>query len=360
MISKSSFRSFSISCLALIFAWQACIDTIEIELPQGEGGRLVIEGSVERGPEFYSIRSSVRRTAQDIRDVVLQLETADIFLLMNDQEVLSLRNNVSEWIDITAFHDQYGSDPSNARFGLRVILEDGRVFESEEQKVLETSPTSALEINLIERELLNDAGIFVEQEFVELMVNSDLRNDQGEALSYLWEVSGVYEFPEVAWTDDPGFFPSTCYVPVSAPPDEINVILASKANGEQLRSFKIAETEADFRFITGFYYTVLQKTIDEKTASYWEKVATNISREGTLFDPPAGQIESNIRNVDDAQDEVLGYFYAAGVDTLRYFASPDETGNQLHPCSIEPATPLCCDCLSTLFNSTLNKPPYWD
>jgi len=346
--------------MALFFALQACIDTIEIELPQGDGGRLVIEGSVERGPDNYLFRASVRRTAQDIRDVVLKLEAADIFLLMNGQEILSLRNNEGELIDINTFHDQYGADPRNANFGLRVILEDGRIFESEEQKILSPSPASSLEVNLIERELLNDAGIFVQQEYVELLVNSALKNDQGEALSYTWEVSAVYEFPEVAWTDDPGFFPSTCYVPVSSPPDEINVILASKVNGEELNNYKIGETEADFRFITGYYYTVLQKTIDEKTATYWEQVATNISREGTLFDPPAGQIESNIRNINDEQDEVLGYFFAAGVDTLRYFARPDETGNQLHPCTLEPGTPLCCDCLSSLFNSTLNKPHYWD
>ena len=360
MNSKCSFRILSISFLVLIWTFHACIDTIEIELPQGEGGRLVIEGSVERGPDFYLIRSSVRRTAQDIRDVVLNLETADIFLLLNDQEVLSLANNEAEMIEINAFHDQYGSDPTSARFGLRVILEDGRIFESEQQQVLDSSPASNLEIKLIERELLNDAGIFVQQSYVELLVNTALKNDQGEALSYLWEVSGVYEFPEIAWTDDPGFFPTTCYVPVTPPPDEINVVLASKLNGEELKAYKIAETEADFRFISGYYYTVLQKALDEKAANYWEQVATNISREGTLFDPPAGQIESNIRNINDAQDEVLGYFYAAGIDTLRYFASPDETGNQLHPCAIEPGTPLCCDCLSTLFNSSRNKPPYWD
>ena len=39
--------------------------------------------------------------------------------------------------------------------------------------------------------------------------------------------------------------------------------------------------------------------MDDKSAIYWEQVATNISREGTLFDPTAGQIESNIRNIND-------------------------------------------------------------
>ncbi|MDW3648512.1 MAG: DUF4249 family protein [Bacteroidia bacterium] len=360
MIRKSQIWKWTCIILALFFCFQACIDTIEIDLPESDGGRLVIEGSVERGPDAYVIRVSVRRTGQDIRDIVLKLEEADIFLIMNDEEVLPLINNEAQLIEIRSFHFRHGADPASANFRIRVRLKDGRVFESEDQKILDPAASSSLAVNMSERSLVNDAGILIQEDYVELSVNTALRNDLGEELSYLWEVSGVYEFREVAWTDDPGFFPSTCYVPVSSPPDEINVILASELSGDSLSNHKIAETEADFRFVTGYYYTVLQKTIDEKTAKYWNQVAVNISRDGTIFDPPAGQIEGNIRNINDEQDEVLGYFYVAGVDTLRYLTIPDETGNQRHPCAIEPRQPLCCDCLASLVNSTLIKPRYWD
>jgi len=358
-------RKYSRMCLgAFIFSFilfmYGCVDTIDIKLPDNVGGRLVIEGSVERGPDAYLFRASVRRTAQDIRDIVLKLEQADISLIMNDEEVLFLENNEPLTVNIDSFHTQYGAQPSSAQFRIRAVLEDGRIFESTNQQVLSPSRFSSLDIKMNERLIVNSAGILVEEEFLELLVNTALENDQAEKLSFVWEVSGVYKFEEVAWTDDPAFFPATCYVNVPAPPNEVNVLLATDIGGEVLEKHKIAETVVDFRFVSGYYYSVLQKTVDVNAGRYWEQVAANIGREGTLFDPPAGRIETNIRNIEDEQDEVLGYFYAAGIDTVRYLTTPGETGNQRHPCSLDPTLDFCCDCIANIFNSSLSKPSYWD
>lgn len=346
--------------LSMILCMFGCVDTIDIELPTTTSGRLVIEGSIERGPDEYSIRASVRRTAQDVLDIVLELEQADISLIMNEEEILFLENNETLILDIDDFHARYGANPSDAQFRIRAVLEDGRVFESTNQQVINPAKFSNLEIEMKERSIVNSAGILVKEEFVELLVNTSLENDEAEKLSFVWEASGVYEFVEVAWTDDPGFFPATCYVDVPAPPNEVNVLLATDIGGESLEKHKIAETVVDFRFVSGYYYTVLQKTVDVQTGKYWEQVAANITREGTLFDPPAGRIVSNIRNIADEQDEVLGYFYAAGIDTVRYLTTPEETGFQLHPCSIDPTLDFCCDCITNIFNSSLSKPSYWD
>ena len=348
-------------CFAMIsLGILACVDTIDIELPLAEGGRLVIEGSVERGPDEYLIRASVRRTAQRVQEIVLELETADIFLLLNEEEVLELPNNEEVRMSIDSFHNQLGATPTTARFRIRAVLPNGQVYESEDQQVLNPPSGGKLEINLLEREELNSAGILFQEEYVELFVSTPLQNDQAEQLSLLWEVSGMFEFREVAWTNDPGFFPAICYVPVEASPDEISVISATDASGPFLSQFKLTEIEANSRFQSGYYFTVLQKALDIQAAEYWKQVAASIRREGTIFDPPPGRVISNIRNPRNPSDEVLGYFFAAGIDTLRYLATPEETGEQLHTCVVEPRHPVCCDCLETFFYGSTNKPHYWD
>lgn len=344
----------------IIIVATACVDTIDLQLPEAEGGRLVIEGSIERGPDEYQIRASVRRTAQEVVDIVLELEEADIFLMMNGAEVLELANDQSAFVVVDSFHSQYGSTPATAQFQIRVVLPDGKSYTSDAQQILDSPSGSSLEIDLVERPEVNDAGILFEEEYVEVFVNTPLRNDRGNQLSFLWEVSGMYAFTEIAWTNDPGFFPAVCYVPVSAPPDEISVISAADVSGEFLSAFKIAETHADYRFQTGYYFTALQKTLDINAAEYWKQVAASIRQDGTIFDTPPGQILSNIHSEQNPEEEVLGYFFAAGIDTVRYFATPHETGLQTHLCVVSPGEPVCCDCLGTFFNGSKSKPSYWD
>ena len=74
-----------------------------------------------------------------------------------------------------------------------------------------------------------------------------------------------------------------------------------------------------------------------------------------------GKIRTNLRNVNDVSDEqVLGYFYTAGIDTVRHLATPKATGFQRHLCNpLDSMADPCCNCLDGFGNSTLEKPHYW-
>jgi hypothetical protein len=349
-------RSF---CLLMILFLTACIDDIAVDLPLNTSGRLVIEGVAERSPDLYRFLIHVSRTKDLQGDQVGPLERdVAIFLIYNGTEKISLQNGVADTISIENFHRIYGGQPDDVRFNIQVETIDGKIFTAEEQKVLQGPTTANIALQYIERQELNDVGNDVERGYVKVLVNTPLLNAHQEKVSLRWDVSGVYRFPEVPWTDDPFFFPKTCFVHDFLPFNEVNVLNSNEIRGDVVEQFEIMETPADFRFASGYYFTVVQKAINTRAAEYWDQVRQSIEREGTIFDAPVGAIKSNIRQIEGESADVLGYFYTAGIDTLRHFATREETGGQFHLCSFQLVSEACCDCL-LLVNSSLDKPSYW-
>ena len=119
-------------------------------------------------------------------------------------------------------------------------------------------------------------------------------------------------------------------------------------------------------FAQGYYYTVYQRSLTKGAFEHWEQTKQVIERTGNLFEPPAGRINSNFRNIEAPNDlGVFGYFSAFAQDTLRLYISPEEVGSpqlqcprvpiQGNPCPVS----ACCDCLIEP-GSKLEKPDFWE
>ncbi|MCB0688364.1 MAG: DUF4249 family protein [Saprospiraceae bacterium] len=336
----------------------SCLDTINIDLPNDEAGRLVIDGLVERSPDIYRFVVNVSRTRDLNTEGIDNLESATILLLYNGTPIFELVNGEEDTISIVAFHEQYGGNLEEAYFNIRVLTPDGNMFESESQKILNSPKESSIKLSYEIRAELNDRENVVQRGYVKVGISTPIINQTGERVSFRWDVSGVYEFREVAWTDDPFVNVKTCYVKDFLPGNKVNVLKSSEISGDYITDFEIAALPGDHKFASGYYFTVVQKTLDEAAAIYWDRVRQSIDREGTIFDAPVGANNSNIQQVSGDPVEVLGYFYTAGVDTLRHLSTREETGKQLHLCAYATVSDACCDCL-LLVNSSLSKPLYW-
>lgn len=336
-----------------------CLDTIEIELPQQEDlRRLVVQGVIERSDLVYRFFVQVFATQKLSSLLTDDKQPADIHLIYNDHSILSLENGSEFTIPVTTFHELYGDTPKDAQFNIRIFFDDA-VFESVSQSILAPTQGATLELEYTEREELNDIENVVTRPYVKLLVNTPIKNNDQKRVSLLWNVSGVYLFREVIWTLDTSYDPRFCYVSDPSGKNEINVIKATDIRGDTVRDMQIHETPADHRFATGYYYTVIQKAIDESAANYWTQVKASIDRQGTIYDPPPGVVSTNIRQTDGSPVEILGYFYTAGVDTIRLLSARDETGNQPHLCAHKIISEVCCDCI-LIFNSSYDKPSYWE
>ncbi|MEZ5071289.1 MAG: DUF4249 family protein [Bacteroidales bacterium] len=72
-----------------------------------------------------------------------------------------------------------------------------------------------------------------------------------------------------------------------------------------------------------FKYSLLvrQFSIGPEGYKYWKEVGNLRQGQGTIFDRQPALLQSNICNVEDAEEKVLGFFTMSGVQEYRAFAS---------------------------------------
>jgi hypothetical protein len=354
------FRHLGIfSFLMLTGISMGCLDDIKVDLPVNSSDRLVIGGVAERSPDVYRFLITVSRT-RDLSERVFPLENdVNISLLYHGDEVLSLTNGSPLIIPVEQFHSIYGGNPEASVFNIRVHTSDGQIYESREQAILQPPEGARISVSYDERTVLNDIGNSVIGDFVKIRINTPVVNPDDQRISLIWKVSGVFKFLEGECTTDPYGSPRLCYVQEFHTQSPSSVLNGAKVHGDQVEDFEIMETTADARFALGYYFTVVQRTLNNEAGIYWEQAKESITREGTIFDSSPGALPSNIIQKEGAYSEVLGYFYTAGIDTIRYYASQNETGNQRLACARDPQADGCCECFR-LSNSSLVKPVYWD
>jgi hypothetical protein len=66
---------------------------------------------------------------------------------------------------------------------------------------------------------------------------------------------------------------------------------------------------------------VKQIALSEEAYNYWEQLRVNSTQEGGLYEKQPLAIAGNLKNVNDPDRPVLGYFYAVAESTRRYFYS---------------------------------------
>jgi hypothetical protein len=75
------------------------------------------------------------------------------------------------------------------------------------------------------------------------------------------------------------------------------------------------------KYLIRYSILVKQSVLTSEAYHYWQKLQKNTEKIGTLFDPQPSQIQSNIQNVDNPDEPVLGYFNASTTTEKRIFVS---------------------------------------
>ena len=134
-------------------------------------------------------------------------------------------------------------------------------------------------------------------------------------------------------------------------------------------------------------YSLLAKQyhINDEAYTYWKNIKEQISSDDFLFSSQPYQIPGNIKNEDDPDERVLGFFTVASVSKRRaFFDRPSNVAFHYHKCvpntdlrglgfmgpdqfpvyltntpqGIALGSEFCFDC--TLWGGVLNKPDFWD
>ncbi|MEL6590969.1 MAG: DUF4249 domain-containing protein [Bacteroidota bacterium] len=332
-------------------ALSACID--EVSFPtEGEDSVVFVDGMIGDSLRTYQIRLGLSAELGRGNDnILIPLTGAKV-------EVHDDRGEIVEFVD---GGDGYYQAETQAIVGrsyqLRVRLSGGEEVYSRVEAFREAAPISNISGEVETVESLNAFNNVVTKQSLNLKVGASL--PAGERTYLRWRSWGEYEFRE----SSPGALTTKwCYVPDIIDLNQLTLVSSAELDGNALREQTILTTDYNHRFAYMYCFHVEQLRISEAEYQYWRQIELLLNRDGSLFDPPPGNVRGNLYDPQDEAKQVLGYFSVAGVAYKRQFISRDTTKVYVDDrCRFRfgsPTPDACIDCL-TLNGSSTQRPDYW-
>ena len=354
--------------LLTAFIFSACLDEITLPNPIDLEESVAIQGSLIKGDPsrvdvFVSRLSNL--TGVNLPKAILD---ADVFIINEEGTELLLDNINSGYyeLEIPANNSNFNVEV-NKQYQLKVVA-NGNTYISSLEMMLPVPQISSLGVNLVDREVINQAGVVVVKNNIEFYVNTPLVTPgTNDKTRMIWQLEGTYKLSDTPaescrpTSNDP-LDPKICYLTDKINLDKVVVLDGTKLNANDLVEYPIYEGGINFRFSEGYYMTFFQRSLTSGAFKYWEDTNEMLQRTGSIFEAPAGKIESNFTNPDNPEEEIFGYFYASQEDTSRIFIDPVSVDFPATNCPIfyDPLSGEghCCDCLK-LEGSTTLKPSFW-
>lgn len=341
--------------LLMLCLLTACLDEIDFESPE-QASLLVVDGIVTNGDHSDEIRLS-RTVEYGLQQFVAEREAAIIVIdeAGNRESLIEVEAGVYE------FRKMVLSPAIGESYAIEIRLKNGEVYRSEMEKMAAVPEIDSLSFEISVEEFVNDLGITLDEKNLVVQANTTInQEDQSDLL--FWEVEHIYSFVEPL--TNPLQIPKVCYIEQALEAQSIPLLDGAlfKEGANIVR--EVTRKSLDFSLEFRQSYRVFQYGISRSAYDYWSDLALIANPGGTIFDPIPAKIQGNVRNVNDAEELVLGYFGVASVTAKTLFITrADVSGefNLIPFCSIIGTRNLraqCFDCL--LFEgSSLERPDYW-
>lgn len=204
-------------------------------------------------------------------------------------------------------------------YKLYVYTEDGKEYQSDYDTLLACPPIDSLYYEL-------DLPVSDDPDFTYLggvQFYVDVRGGPGDSrnflwkaeetymyfssylIQYLWENDSVYEF------DPPSDSLARCYT--GGPIPEVFTASSRYLVANRLNKYPLNYVSAwgpELRYEYGLL--VSQHSLSNEAYLYWEKLA-GLKEEGGLYERQPSNTEGNMYNVNDPDEQILGFFFASQI-----------------------------------------------
>lgn len=350
----------SVIWVTLLLSSLACSCVDEIPLPDFDDrqSKLVVEGRAIKGTPSRVFVQLSRTTDLSIQDVPVLVEDGRIRLSNEAGQSIPLMHQGRGYYSAELTTGAPFDLQTGQSYRILIELPDGSRYRSAWEPLHPVPEPDSLGFTEVDKRVLNDAGNIVTQPYVQYLITTPLISEgYPEPVSLLWEAEAVFRLYESQTL----LFPKFCYITEQVDNGRINVFSEMGSDQSALIRYPMVEREINWRFATGYYLTLYQYSLSQGAAQYWSQVSEIIRRDGGLFETPPGAVPSNISNPDNQAEQVLGYFFAGAVDTIRLLINPEELNSPLPLyCETElgDGNEACFDCL-LWSNSTVQRPDYW-
>ena len=339
----------------------SCIEPIKFNIDR-QGGQLVVDGSISNEGGLQRIKLSTTTGSDRIPTPVTgaQVKIFDDMGLSEDY--------VTDFVDpgtyILLGHTIQGT--IERTYYIEIVLFDGRTYRSVPEKIRpQPGEMEAISYDFSEKQEVNEYAVILENTFIDVFIDVDLNEVSEEPFFLRWDVEEVFLLSPTDFPDPFAAVPPPCYVYVYPSATDLNLFDGSKSNATYLDEVQVASQKLDYGFREKHYFSVYQKSLGREAFEYWKKVDQLLSNAGNVFDTPPAPIPGNIYNINNPEEEVLGYFEAVSSSVIRFNTyRSDIPLDQILECKYIPSKPYqsypdyCLNCL-TRRNSTYERPPFF-
>jgi len=329
----------------------SCVKAIHFKVKH-QGGQLVVQGMITNSGGKQELH--IGMTSPGERKTI-PVDNAHVTIYENtdhqedyhetDPGIYIMDGNIVKGIPANTYH-------------LVIKLENGKEY----QTIPETMPMATGNVSahykLGKVKELSNAGVELTEDAVFVYADTQIPKT-AKPLYLKWDVDEVYKFTQVYIPSPFNIPPPVCYVTIYPNTQNIMLYNGAELNTDEITDQKIATQIINFSFYQKHNFDVYVSSITRNAYEYWKHVNEVVNSNGTIFDVPPATVQGNVYSISNPNENVLGYFEAAVIDTSRFAMYRYEMPIPiLNPCATA-AKPECNACL-LLPNSTLQYPSNFD
>lgn len=372
--------------LLLTIFYFGCKENISLD-PSNNKSLVVIEGLITNDIGPYTIKISTTSNLDD--PMIYPLKECQVTIIDNHglEEILVETEPGTYISKIDGIKGIIGN-----KYKLSVVTKDNARYETEFHELIEPVEIKSIYADTTSFEVLNDP---VKLEGYQFFVDTELASSFETYL--LWKVTESYEYTvdyklyaiwdgvtHVVNQDTILNLEDTYRCWTTEKRKELFTAEMASLTYPEISNKKLHFVSTNSRKLKIKYSSLIsQFTIDEQSYRFWKGIEDQMSEEGVLYASQPYNIPSNIQNINNPEEVVLGYFTVASVSKKRLFIDNIISTFNYEKCYTitdpfiiyDPLRPIpryfvinddgdigeirfdCFDCTNN--GGELNKPDYW-
>lgn len=305
------------SLIVIILIGPSCIDEYIPEITAYQN-LLVVDGMITNGPGPYKIELSL---SSDVNSPeFIPYKNCSVSVLNNHGEVINF-TEISDGVYESGVNEQAGIIGDS--YKIKILTPSGKHYESEFDELKQ-----ATTIDSVYAEVETKIDAVSGYEYFGYQFYVDTKDAIEDVTYYLWRLEQTYQYNSdftIKYYFDGDLIPFiptdslyTCWLTEKVK----NIFIQGTGNisDPNLVKYPLNYVSTETREISVRYSLLAsQLTIGETAYRFWQDVYDQNAGEASLYTTQLFQIRGNIKNINDLEEPVLGYFTVAGIDKKRIF-----------------------------------------
>jgi len=204
-------------------------------------------------------------------------------------------------------------------YKLYVFTPDGNEYQSDFDPLLSCPPVDTVYYSKEKQKTENSNVTYSGLQFY-----VDVIGEAGDSRNFLWKLNETYEYHsyenfdyfwdmfDLKFYDPPSDSLWICYRSRQIP--ELFTASSRYLIVNELHGFPLNFVSSrSHRLGIAYGLFVSQYSLSDEAFLYWDKMRNQLSESGGLYDKQPSGSEGNIYNVNDPEEQVLGYFYSSQI-----------------------------------------------